>query len=93
MRLKGRERGWMTILAMFALAAAPVADDPHKLILVLNDSTFAVVDYPTRARCLAAQVAAEQESQRRFTRALRDTPPGDTLIKPGLRLIAFCIPG
>lgn len=77
------------ILLALAMAAAP-PDGPTKLVIVANNSTVAI-DYPTRARCLAAKAEAEAEARRRdeqqrriLNGALADAP---------LRIIAFCLPG
>lgn len=83
----------MSLIALaLTLAAAtnPAAEGPHKLIMVANDSTVAI-DYPTRARCLRAAIAAEGEASRRLREAYAEN--GDRIIKPALRVVAFCIPG
>ena len=77
-------------MILLALALAVAGDGPHKLVLVLNENGAVVVDYPSAARCAAAKAAAEQEAKR------RNPPPRpgeDPIIRPALRVIAFCIPG
>ncbi len=78
------------MLAALALAAALPADGPQKLIVVANDSTVAI-DYPSRSRCLRAASAAEEEARRRLREAHVTNP--DPIVRPALRVIAFCIPG
>jgi hypothetical protein len=76
------------IAAALLLAAGLGA--PHKLIVVANDSTVAI-DYPTRERCAQAAQAAEAEARRRWREA--QAASGDPIVRPSLRVMAFCIPG
>lgn len=80
----------MALVLTWTAAAGVATDGPHKLIVVANDSTVAI-DYPTRSRCLRAAFSAEDEARRRLREASAGN--GDQIIKPALRVIAFCIPG
>lgn len=82
-------RAAIVVLALWA-APAIAADAPYKLIVVANDSAVAV-DYPSRDRCMKAAAAAEGEASRRMREA--SAASTDPILRPALRVIAFCIPG
>ena len=80
-----------TIVLLLTLSSAAHAQtEPYKLIVVANDSAVAI-DYPSRERCERAAEAAEGEPQRRLREA--NAQVGDPIVRPALRVIAFCIPG
>lgn len=80
----------LAALALTLPATAQAQSGPYKLIVVANDSAV-TIDYPSLERCQKAATAAEEEARRRLREAYAESP--NPIIKPALRVIAFCIPG
>ncbi len=67
---------------------------PFKLIVTWGDNGVFVTDYPSKARCLAAeqavQLRARTEQQSRKPEFLEG---GGVIVPPHWRMEAMCIPG
>ena len=77
-------------LLPLALLAGALQAASYKLVIVANDSAVAI-DYPNKERCENAAKAAENEARRRVE--AQAAKSADPIIRPALRIMAFCLPG
>ncbi len=85
----------VALLAVWFTAQAQAQpSQPAKMIIVSDNSTVAVTDYPSLARCEAARSAlkriVEAENEGKEPQLL---PGGGIIISERLNLTAYCIPG
>lgn len=77
------------------VAQADAGEAPYKLVMVINGTATAVIDYPNRERCYDAQVAAYRAADdENSEEAMSDSEVlrNGLMRRPPVSLVAFCIP-
>lgn len=81
-------------LALIVSTASAQPGIPYKLVLTWSAGGVTVADYPSAARCAAAQRALEAEAERRKQRAQEQSERSGGMIVGGPWIVyGVCIPG